>query len=167
MRVPAGAVALPMDLGTVVTRRPDVRSRISRFARPNPPVAPRRPLPHTHCPPPVQAVDGTPNGLRDGVTRHTDGRGRLRRSTALPINVWTGVTRRLGARSRFRRSTALTMRLGTGVTRRPDVPSRFRRSADAPITVCVWGGPPMAIGTVVTRVRGARTDTPREGTLSD
>ena len=76
---PAPPHALPMDLGTVVTRRPDVRSRIKRAM-------------------------ALPMALWTVVTRRPDVRSRFRRAMALPMDLGTVVTRRPDVRGRFRRS---------------------------------------------------------------
>jgi hypothetical protein len=51
-------MALPMDLGTVVTRGPDVRSLIGR-PRDHPMALVNRPDPSLQCTEPVQAAGGS------------------------------------------------------------------------------------------------------------
>ena len=76
-----------MAMGTVVTRRPDVRSRFRRCVC-------------GVCP---------PMAMGTVVTRRPDVQSRFGRPVEHPMDLGTGLTRRPDVRSRFRRSGKLPM----------------------------------------------------------
>ena len=98
-------MALPMDLGTVVTRGPDVRSLIGR-PRDHPMASVNRPDPSLQCTEPVQAAGGGTHcaGDRNDLLAPQCGAG----------SAGTVMTRRSAARSRLRRGISLTTLLVDG-----------------------------------------------------